>query len=257
MDQQAIVDKLGQFGFGTYEAKLLIAVQRIGSGTASELAEVADIPRSQVYGAADTLEAKGMLGVQDAQPTVYKSVSVNTIETVFQQRLTTWTSEITTYLEQVERDQAGSSEMDAVYRLQTPDGITAQFTELVQRATETVTYTVRHPADIPEPILTVLEAVAADGVTVDITYPEQASDELPAVVRTGHVQPVAVPELPTHSPDGWNRIATIDHHTFLLSILPADERQSEQAFWSESSQVGRVLTQGLQAMQYGNLGETI
>jgi len=52
MNEGDAVDALKSLGLTTYEARTFVALQKLGAGTASEVADIADVPRSQVYGAA-------------------------------------------------------------------------------------------------------------------------------------------------------------------------------------------------------------
>ena len=48
---------LERLGLSTYEAGVFVALEKLGRGTAREIAEATDVPRSQVYGAAEHIAA--------------------------------------------------------------------------------------------------------------------------------------------------------------------------------------------------------
>jgi len=58
-DQNEAVDAFEQLGLTSYEAKVFIALHRLGAGTARDVAEITDVPRSQVYSVAESLENRG------------------------------------------------------------------------------------------------------------------------------------------------------------------------------------------------------
>jgi DNA-binding MarR family transcriptional regulator len=66
---------LQRLGLSEYEAETFVALQQIDSGSASDVAEVSNVPRSPVYGAADDLEDRGLLDVQQTTPKRYRAVS--------------------------------------------------------------------------------------------------------------------------------------------------------------------------------------
>jgi sugar-specific transcriptional regulator TrmB len=62
---------LQRLGLSEYEAETFVALQQIDSGSASDVAEVSNVPRSPVYGAADDLEDRGLLDVHSVGGEVY------------------------------------------------------------------------------------------------------------------------------------------------------------------------------------------
>jgi len=76
-DQNEAVDAFEQLGLTSYEAKVFIALHRLGAGTARDVAEITDVPRSQVYSVAESLENRGLLEVQQSNPIRYRPVSVD------------------------------------------------------------------------------------------------------------------------------------------------------------------------------------
>jgi predicted transcriptional regulator len=85
------VDILERFGFTEYESRFFVALTRIGTGTAREISEVADVPRALVYDCVDALQEAGLVDVQQSSPKQYRSVApetaVETIEREYQDHL--------------------------------------------------------------------------------------------------------------------------------------------------------------------------
>ena len=71
------VDAFEDLGLTSYEAKVFIALHRLGLGTARDVADTTDVPRSQVYSVAESLESRGLLEVQQSNPIRYRPVSVD------------------------------------------------------------------------------------------------------------------------------------------------------------------------------------
>ncbi|PSQ46397.1 hypothetical protein BRD15_09160 [Halobacteriales archaeon SW_6_65_15] len=64
MDEaEAAIDALEQLGLTEYEARCFVALTRLPHGTAKEVGQVADIPRSRVYETMDRLQDRGLVDV--------------------------------------------------------------------------------------------------------------------------------------------------------------------------------------------------
>lgn len=57
------IDALKCLGLPSYEAKVFVGLQRIRRGSARDVDRVAHMPRSQIYGAAETLEERGVIDI--------------------------------------------------------------------------------------------------------------------------------------------------------------------------------------------------
>ncbi len=62
------------FGLNTYEARVWLALLAKGTATASELADLADIPRSRAYDILESLEKKGFAIMKLGKPIRYMAV---------------------------------------------------------------------------------------------------------------------------------------------------------------------------------------
>ena len=60
---QEAVEVLQQLGLKEYEAQCFVGLSRLSTGTAKQLSEITDVPRTRVYDAVRVLEAKGLVVV--------------------------------------------------------------------------------------------------------------------------------------------------------------------------------------------------
>ena len=67
------VELLQRFEFTEYEARSFVALSRIGTGTAKEVAEVADIPQARVYDCMETLRDRGLVDIQQSTPRRFRA----------------------------------------------------------------------------------------------------------------------------------------------------------------------------------------
>ncbi|MFC6823768.1 TrmB family transcriptional regulator [Halopelagius fulvigenes] len=66
---------LKEFGFTEYEAYTFVYLLRLGVGTAKDVAEVGDVPRTRVYDAVDALHEAGLVDIQHTSPKKFTPVS--------------------------------------------------------------------------------------------------------------------------------------------------------------------------------------
>ncbi|PSP82798.1 TrmB family transcriptional regulator [Halobacteriales archaeon QS_6_64_34] len=75
----ALSDDLIELGLTEYEARTLVTLVRIGTGTAKDIADADGVPRTRVYDAAETLQNMGLVDVQHATPQRYTVISRDAI----------------------------------------------------------------------------------------------------------------------------------------------------------------------------------
>jgi sugar-specific transcriptional regulator TrmB len=71
------VELLQQLGLKEYESKSFVALARLPKGTAKEISEISDVPRTRVYDAIRVLESKGLVEVQHSNPQQFRAVPVS------------------------------------------------------------------------------------------------------------------------------------------------------------------------------------
>ncbi|MBT3408172.1 hypothetical protein HOK68_04955 [Candidatus Woesearchaeota archaeon] len=75
MIKNDIVSRLKEFGLNNYEAKLWISLLSRGIAGASELSEIANVPRSRAYDVLESLEKKGFIMIKVGKPIKYMPIS--------------------------------------------------------------------------------------------------------------------------------------------------------------------------------------
>ncbi len=71
---QATMDTLKAIGLNSYERKLWVALISRATGTAGELSELANVPRSRTYDVLESLAEKGFVMVQTTKPLRYVAI---------------------------------------------------------------------------------------------------------------------------------------------------------------------------------------
>ena len=69
------LNKLKALGLNSYEAKLWVALLSVGTSTAGELSDIANVPRSRSYDVLEGLEKKGFIITQIGKPLKYLAIT--------------------------------------------------------------------------------------------------------------------------------------------------------------------------------------
>lgn len=237
MDEDDAVDALCRLGLSTYEARVFIALQKLGDGTASDIADVVDVPRSQVYGAADALEDRGLIEVQHATPIRYRPVSPNEAESRLQAKLDAERDRAINYLETVEGSVGGAEEREAdVWTVHGGDAIDERLHRLVGDAADRIYLGADEPAFLDPDLRTILDEQVSSGVSV--TLVSGSSAVLEAAPSTAETMLVP-PELDLG--DFATRAVVVDGNAVLLAVRGDDGE--ETAIWSADTAFAATLAQ--------------
>lgn len=236
----AAVDALTDLGLSTYAARAFVGLQKLGVSTASEVAGVVDVPRSQVYGAMDELEGLGLVDVQEGSPRRYRPVGVEAARELLYERLKRDADAAFDYLETVRGERAGEEGREAIWTTGGRANVTARVTSLVGDAESEVLYATGDPALVEGAVADALEAAAEHGVTVTVA---SAVPEVREAAAAAGLRTIAVDE--ENNPEaGVGRVLVVDDDTVLLSVLPSagiGDTATESAFWSDGSGFATLL----------------
>lgn len=243
MEEGDAVASLERLGLTTYEAKVFIALQKLGSGTAREVSRVADVPRSQVYSVTESLEERGLVEVQQSSPMQYRPVRIEEARKTLRERFETEAGRAFGYVESVRNERGGDNEeQEAIWTLTGRDHVSERTAELIRDAEERVVFAARSPELVAAPIEAALREAAAAGVAVRVVSVDADVRALFAddddVVATG-------PADATIDYERTGRAVLADGNVVLISVLGerADipELTTETAFWTARTNFATVL----------------
>lgn len=242
MEESDAIDALERLGLTNYEAQVFVALQRLGVGSASDVDRVADVPRSQVYGAAENLEAKGLVEVQQSNPIRYRAVGLDEAKARLRGRYEREQDRAFDYLETIQADLRDADEQrEDIWTIRGREAVDARAADLVRGAERRIVYAVSADA-LDLEFVDLLGERAADGVAVTVV---SADDEV--LDRVGDVEGVDVRAIPDEfAPEDRKsgRFLVVDGDTVLLSVL-GDETtpgiQSEAAIWTAGTGFAEIL----------------
>lgn len=96
------VDLLQELGLKEYEARCFLALAQLHEGTAKEISDISEVPRTRVYDATRVLEAKGLVEVQHSNPQQFRAVSIPEATSTLQQQYEDRIQTLQTRLENLE-----------------------------------------------------------------------------------------------------------------------------------------------------------
>jgi len=248
-DEDAIAG-LKRLGLTTYEARVFLALQKLGSGTASEVSEVADVPRSQVYGAAEGLEERGLVETQQSTPTVYRPVPLEQARTQLLDQLAETGAETFDYLDAVQSTESRDERTESIWMVRGKESITSRTVDLATRAEQRFLYAVDEPAHVTPEIVDALRETAERGVAVALTSADDAA--LDCVDGENSIVTYQVPA-DRHLDVSTTRLLIADSRTILLSTRSsgAARDSDEVAFWASDNAFAAVLAELAEAWLEG------
>ena len=161
------VEQLQQLGFKEYEAEALVAVVALGVGTAKDVSNISEVPRTRVYDAIRVLEARGLVEVQHSTPQRFRATSVpeavQTLEREFEDRFDSLEQHLVRLEGQTESD---ASEAHEVWSLGSTPAIATRTEALVKEAQNEVVIVFGVDGVVTAELLDKLERANDRGVDV-------------------------------------------------------------------------------------------
>ncbi|MFB6153781.1 MAG: TrmB family transcriptional regulator [Halodesulfurarchaeum sp.] len=228
------IQSLEALGLPNYEARVFVALQKLGTGTAKEVSDVGEIPRSQVYGAADSLEERGLIEIQDSTPKTFRPVSLPEARKRLQERFRRNQERAFEYLDRVQnKHDATAEEQEGVWRLSGQAAVEGRTRSLVEDATERIVLGFNEGVEFTEKLRQQVLEKREEGVDVQVIEEDAGIREELEAAGFEAVEP----RISETAQAG--RLLVVDRDTILMSVL--DEQGTETAIWSAHSGFARVL----------------
>jgi sugar-specific transcriptional regulator TrmB len=249
------VEVLQQLGLKEYEAKCFVGLSRLPTGTAKQLSEITDVPRTRVYDAVRVLEAQGLVEVQHTSPQKFRAVPLEEATETLRDQYEDRVDRLTRALERTDPVEGTDEDsVQEVWSMSGTDAIANRSNQLIGDAAEEVVLVLGDEALLTAELVDSLIGLGS-GVDLLIGAP---TDALEARVHD------AVPNATTfvsgldwlRSEGGTDedlaigRLLLVDRSTILVSTLVPDTGE-EQAIFGGGFRNGlvvisrRLLAQGL------------
>ncbi len=181
-DAEEAVEALRQLGLKKYEAEVFVGLSRINVGTAKDISELTDVPRTRVYDSIRVLEADGLVEVQHSSPKKFRAVPVQVATDTLRDK----------YDEQIEKVESVLDEMDYVDITESPTQevwsiagsrtIENRTQKLIEEADNDIVLVIGHDSVLNDALLESLRlADEAGDVTVSVgTLTDEVRDRIDA-----------------------------------------------------------------------------
>ncbi|MEE6210274.1 helix-turn-helix domain-containing protein [Salarchaeum sp. III] len=241
MSTRDAVAALKRLGLPNYQARVFVALQELGTATAQEVSDASDVPRSQVYGAADALVDRGLAELVESSPKQYRAVSLDAARTQLTERLERERDEAFDHLEDLRATATDRETTGAVATLRGRQPINDRIADLIADAAESVFLVAPAERSITDSIEAALRDQAADGLAVTVLSAE------PSALERFADAPIRVLVMDDdHPADFAGRALMVDDETVLLAAA-TDGGSGEEAMWTEHSSIGRILARFMQS----------
>ncbi|WP_226481053.1 TrmB family transcriptional regulator [Natrinema amylolyticum] len=260
-EEQEAIAALEELGLTEYEARCFVALTQLPHGTAKDVGQVADIPRSRVYETMDRLRERGLVEVHDAEPRMYQSVSIDTAIQILRREYDSYFDTAERTLHQLEPTYKEAQQ--GVWAINTHEQVTGRIVDLVTDASDEVVFLVLDEDLLDENALDALIAASDRGVDVHIgTVADSVRERIEGAEMDATVFTTDLIEWFTAMSDSprLGRFLMVDREPVLVSALHEEELPgvpNETAAWSDGVDHGfatfaeRVFTYELKE----NVGE--
>lgn len=246
-DRDQSVELLQQLGLREYEARSFVALARRQQGTAKDISETSEVPRTRVYDAVRVLESKGLVETQRSNPQVFRAVAIDEAVNTLQSEYVTRTQSLREALDGLEpTDDAETTEVThEVWAISGNQGIASRTQRLVEEATDEVILVIGHEGVFTDRLATRLQTAEERGVNVVIGTVDQT---LQAEVEA------ALPEVRVFvSGLSWLRDSPLpDDDTEISRLLLVDRGAILVSSFTESRSDGREHEQGVFGRGFDN-----
>lgn len=239
MDDSAPQEALKELGLSKYAAETLVGLQQLGVATASDIAEVTDVPRSQVYGAIDELEEVGVVDVQETSPKRFTAAAPETVGDILQARLARQTNTAVTRLQEIDTVGDASAESEeSIWRAEGVAAVAERVRQLVDTAADELQYYCAQSTALSTELREQLEERADAGLDVTLYTTPSTTTGLADDASAVSVRSV---ELPAALRDHCTRLLVVDQDAVLVGVPPTTPSAAETCFWSSNTQISIIL----------------
>ena len=236
------IQQLEALGLSAYAARTFVALVRLGEGTAREVSDTTDVPRTRVYDAVDELCDLGLVDVQHSSPKEFWAVSAETAGRHFDQRYTNHVNTLTDALGALSPPER-STEQRGVWTVTGRDHVTERIAEFVSTAEEEVVFMTVEEL-LTDELVDSLSAASDREVSIRLAGMADETED-----RLGDRLPAAEPfeSMWQWSDTPAGRLLMVDREKTLVSVLVdgngdhPPEPRDETAIWGSGDTNGLVV----------------
>lgn len=244
-DRQEAVAILQDLGLKEYASRTFVALTRLSEGTAKDVSEVSDVPRTRVYDAIAELEHHGLVEVQHSNPRVFRAVPVEEAAETLREQYASRTERLRDVLANLEPVTSGEQDPPdhQIWSLSERTAIDTRVRALLQDADTEIVTVIGHEDLLTEELRELLAAADARGVDIAVSA---LNAELESSIRNwvegSEIDP-RQHSLGIQTELDISRLFLIDRETVLLgsySGASGTDRPEERAICGRGTENGLV-----------------
>jgi sugar-specific transcriptional regulator TrmB len=170
MDSE-LVDDLKAFGLSDYEAKAYVALVRAGTASVTEVSQLCDVPRSNLYATLEGLNKKGFVEIQNGRPIIFKALDpARTLEEAERnavRRMRSAKESATSRLEKLKAEKGSDAVPALIWGVRGHSSVLAKIREMIGRSKNEVLINLPD-LSLLEPMFGELEKASGRGVKIKI-----------------------------------------------------------------------------------------
>jgi sugar-specific transcriptional regulator TrmB len=246
-NQNQAIELLQQLGLKEYESKSFVALARRQQGTAKDISETSEVPRTRVYDAIRVLESKGLVETQHSNPQVFRAVTIDEAVNTLQSEYIDRTESLRSVLRGLEPADEGSftEATHEVWAISGDQGITSRTQQLIEGADEEVILVVGHGSIFTDQLAEQLRTAAERGVTIIVGAVNEGLQ-----MEIQHTLPDV--DVFVSGLDWVSRSPLPDDDTEISRLLLVDREAILVSSFTETSNEGREHEQGVFGRGFDN-----
>nr|WP_303648806.1 helix-turn-helix domain-containing protein [Haloarchaeobius litoreus] len=225
-----------------YAARTFVALASLGTGTARDVSQVSNVPRTRVYDAIDELHDRGLVDILQSSPKQFWAVSGETASRMFEHELQHRSEVLRTALSELEPVER-QAEQRGVWTVDGQSAVTERVLEFFANADDEIVYMTVEDL-LTDDLVDGLSEAANRGVSIKLggvspDVQEHIQDRIPGATM--------FESLWVWSDTPAGRLMMVDGRKTLVSALvngtdaaPTDPR-SETAIWGEGEMNSLVV----------------
>ena len=228
------IAQLEALGLSTYAARTFVALVALGTGTARDVSQVSEVPRTRVYDAIDELHSRGLVDVLQSTPKQFWAISAETTSRSFEQQLEHRVDTLRTALQELEPIER-RAEQRGVWTVNGQVAVTNRVLEFFESADDEIVYMTVEEL-LTDDLIEGLSEANERGVRIELGG---LSTEVQERIQTDIPDAEMFESLWVWSDTPAGRLMMVDGRKTLVSALvngeeanPSDPR-SETAIWGE------------------------
>lgn len=241
------VSLLQELGLQEYEARCFMALTRLSTGTAKDIHELSDVPRTRVYDALRVLESQGLVEIQHSSPQLFRSVGIDEATQILKQKYDSRIETLETHLENAEEPETEGEDdqIQEVWSLSGHDTIETRTCNLIEEAESEIALLIVDEDLLTEEIFDALHDAIDRDVTVIVggltdSIISRVRSELPsAQVFETELEWLVGAEV--DSEVAISRVLLVDRETLLIASFYPGTGETEG---KEQAVFARGLTNG-------------